>query len=49
MVFLIATFPAILVLVARRKLKETPQFLIQQKLRDLRQAGDEKGATALIA
>lgn len=49
MVFLIATFPAILVLVARRKLKETPQFLIQQKLRDLRQAGDEKGATALSA
>jgi putative MFS transporter len=31
-VFLIATFPAILVILARRKLKETPQFLIQRKL-----------------
>lgn len=46
-VFLIATFPAILVLLARRKLKETPQFLIQRKLQDLRRAGDEEAAAAL--
>lgn len=45
--FLIGTFPALLILWMRRGLKETPQFLIQKQFRDLQKSGDEEGAKAL--
>lgn len=37
--FVLATLPALLVLVMRRGLKETPQFLVQQHLRELQKHG----------
>lgn len=45
--FLLATFPAIVILVLRRKLKETPQFLVDQKLRQLKKEGRLEEADAL--
>ena len=47
--FLIATFPALLVLLVRRTLKETPQFALQKRVRTLLDAGDVDGAHALAA
>lgn len=47
--FLVAVFPAIVIVLLRRKLKETPQFALQDQVRKLRKAGDEAGAAALAA
>lgn len=45
--FLVAVFPAILIVLARRTLKETPQFVLQDKVRRLLKSGDAAGAKAL--
>jgi putative MFS transporter len=47
--FLVATFPALVIVALRRKLKETPQFQIHNEVRTLRKAGDTAGAQALAA
>ncbi len=46
-VFLLATFPAIIILLLRRTLKETPQFEIQDKLRRLQKEGNTEEAGKL--
>jgi putative MFS transporter len=45
--FLFAVFPAIIIVLLRRKLKETPQFVLQDKVRKLQKSGDTAGAQAL--
>lgn len=45
--FLIAVFPAIIIVLLRRKLKETPQFTLQDQVRKLQKSGDAAGAQAL--
>lgn len=45
--FLVAVFPAIVIVLLRRKLKETPQFVLQDKVRKLQKSGDTAGAQAL--
>lgn len=47
--FLLATFPAIVIVLLRRKLKETPQFLIDQQLRQMKKAGRTEEAAAMSA
>jgi MFS transporter, putative metabolite:H+ symporter len=47
--FLLATAPALIVLFMRRGLKETPQFLVQKKLRELRKSGKNEEADAFAA
>jgi len=47
--FLVATFPAIVIILLRRKLKETPQFVLQDRVRKLLKSGDTAGAQALAA
>lgn len=47
--FLLATFPAIVILLLRRTLRETPQFTVASQLRDLVKKGDVEGARALAA
>ncbi len=47
--FLIATFPAIIIVLLRRKLRETPQFLIDQQIRQLKKDGQAEEAAALSA
>jgi len=47
--FLLATFPALVVVLVRRTLKETPQFVLQDRVRKLLKAGDTAGAHALAA
>lgn len=47
MIFLLATLPALVVLFMRRNLKETPQFQMEKKLRDLERSGDHEAATNL--
>jgi len=46
--FLIAVFPALLIVVLRRKMKESPQFQIQDRARRLRQDGRADEAAALL-
>lgn len=46
-VFLLATFPAIVILLLRRTLKETPQFEVQDKLRRLQKEGNTEEAAKL--
>lgn len=48
-VFLLATFPAIVILLLRRTLKETPQFEIQDKLRRLQKQGNTEEAGKLAS
>ncbi|MFJ2813259.1 MFS transporter [Streptomyces sp. NPDC091279] len=45
--FLIAVFPALLIAVARRGLKESPQFDLERELRALRKQGRTEEAAAL--
>ncbi len=45
--FLVAVFPAIIIVLLRRKLKETPQFVLQDQVRKLHKSGDPAGAKAL--
>jgi MFS transporter, putative metabolite:H+ symporter len=45
--FLIAVFPAIVIALARRGLKESPQFELELQLRELRKQGKADEATAL--
>lgn len=45
--FLIGTFPAVIIAVLRRKLKESPQFQIQQRERELAKLGRTQEADAL--
>lgn len=45
--FLVATFPAILLIIMRRRMKETPQFQVQQRIGKLVDNGDLQGATEL--
>ena len=47
--FLIATFPALLVILVRRTLKETPQFTLQDRVRKLLKQGKTTEAHALAA
>jgi len=47
--FLLATFPAIIIVLLRRKLRETPQFLIDQRIRQLKKDGQAEEAAALSA
>lgn len=47
--FLLATFPAIVILLLRRKLRETPQFLVDQEIRNLRKEGKDEEAAAMSA
>jgi len=47
--FLVAVFPAIIIVLLRRKLKETPQFALQDQVRKLQKSGDIAGAQALAA
>lgn len=47
--FLVAVFPAIIIVLARRSLKETPQFVLQDKVRRLQKSGDTVGAKTLAA
>lgn len=42
--FLVATFPALLLIWMRRHLKETPQFKLEQELRQLRKEGRDREA-----
>lgn len=45
--FLIGTFPAIVIAILRRKLKESPQFQVQQRERELAKHGRTEEADAL--
>ncbi|MFF0795060.1 MFS transporter [Streptomyces spiralis] len=45
--FLIAVFPAAVIAVARRGLKESPQFELEMQMRELRKQGKPTQATAL--
>lgn len=45
--FLIAVFPAVLIVVLRRKMKESPQFQVQDRARRLRLEGREQDAQTL--
>jgi putative MFS transporter len=45
--FLLATIPAIVVALVCRTLRESPQFEMQQRIRQLRKSGDEAGAARL--
>ena len=47
--FLVATFPALLVILVRRTLKETPQFALQDRVRKLLKDGRTTEARALAA
>ncbi|MGH1524109.1 MFS transporter [Leifsonia sp. L25] len=47
--FLVATFPAILLIIMRMRMKETPQFQVQQRIRGLVKSGDRRGADELAA
>ncbi|WP_067792383.1 MFS transporter [Actinomadura formosensis] len=47
--FLLATFPAIVIALLRRTLKESPQFELEQKLRTLRKEGKSDEARQLAA
>lgn len=47
--FLVASFPALLLVFMRRGLKETPQFEVEKQIRQLRRAGDEQGVARLAA
>ncbi len=46
--FLIAVFPAVLVVILRRKMKESPQWQLQDRARQLRRAGRVVEAQALL-
>jgi MFS transporter, putative metabolite:H+ symporter len=45
--FLVATFPALLLIFMRRGLKETPQFVVEKEIRRMRRSGDHVGAANL--
>ncbi|SEH01144.1 Sugar phosphate permease [Nonomuraea solani] len=45
--FLLATFPAIVIALLRRGLRETPQFELQQRMERLRKAGQREEAAGL--
>ncbi|MPW22261.1 MFS transporter [Paraburkholderia sp. CNPSo 3157] len=45
--FIFAAFPAVLILVMTHRLKESPQFLLHQRIMAMRRAGDSKGARVL--
>ncbi len=47
--FLLATFPAIIIVLLRRKLQETPQFLVDQQIRALKKEGRQAEAEAMSA
>ncbi|WP_029112086.1 MFS transporter [Mycobacterium sp. URHB0044] len=47
--FLLATVPAVIVALLCRKLHESPQFELQQRIRALRKSGDDAGAARLAA
>lgn len=47
-VFFIATFPALILLVLRSRLKETPQYLVIQRARKLQKEGDRQGAKDML-
>ncbi|MCW2574354.1 MAG: transporter [Modestobacter sp.] len=46
--FLIAVFPAVVIVILRRKMKESPQFQVQHRARRLRQEGHTEEAGALL-
>jgi len=46
--FLIAVFPAVLIVVLRRKMKESPQWQLQDRARQLRRAGRAADAESLL-
>ncbi|WDD94883.1 MFS transporter [Burkholderia sp. FERM BP-3421] len=47
--FLFAAFPALVIVFLTRRLKESPQFLLHQEIRRLREHGDEPAAQSLAA
>ena len=47
--FLVAAFPAILLIIMRMRMKETPQFQVQQRISNLVKNGDVVEATELAA
>lgn len=47
--FLVATFPAILLIIMRMRMKETPQFQLQQRIGNLVKEGDVREAKELAA
>lgn len=47
--FLVATFPAILLIFMRMRMKETPQFQVQQRISSLVKKGDMREANQLAA
>lgn len=47
--FLLATVPAVIVALVCRKLRESPQFELQEKLRSLRKSGDVEQASRAAA
>ena len=47
--FLVATFPAILLIIMRMRMKETPQFQVQQRISNLVKGGDVGEAKELAA
>jgi MFS family permease len=47
--FIFATFPAVVILILMRKLKESPQFLLHQRIMTLSRAGDIVAARTLAS
>jgi MFS family permease len=45
--FIFATFPAIVIFFMTRRLKESPQFVLHQRIRQLREGGQDGAARAL--
>lgn len=45
--FIFVAIPALVVAILARKLKESPQFQVHQRIHQLRKAGDESGARSL--
>lgn len=45
--FVFATFPAVVILIATRKLKESPQFLVHRRISKLHRSGDHAAAEQL--
>lgn len=47
--FIFATFPAVVIYFMTKKLKESPQFVIFKKIKQLKESGSQKEADALAA
>jgi MFS family permease len=45
--FIFATFPAVVIFLMTRRLKESPQFLLHKRIKTLREAGDDSAARTL--